>query len=413
MDRSVLHCDLNNFFASVACLDHPEFKGKPVIVGGSTADRHGIVLAKNELAKKLGIYTGEPLTELKIKYPDIAVVSPNFERYSYYSKIAKEIYSLYTDRVEPFGLDECWIDVSSSTSLFGQDKKIANEISSRIKDETGLTLSIGVSFNKVFSKIGSDMKKPDAITVINKEEYKNIVWPMPTRTIIGIGKSTEEQLFKLGIKTLGQLAEADIKSLYTRLGKIGPRLRSYARGEDWSLISEKDVIPPPKSVGRSVTLKYNIENFDEVFGIFLFLAESIATELRFSSLIAKGISIQMKTANLEGKEFQCILSHPSRTAFFMASEGIKLFKEQYKPDLGLRAVGIRAINLLDESAQYQLNIFDDSKKDIEREILETRMDELRGKYGKGIIKRASIINNQFIQTPDNTFRAYFNNFISI
>ena len=413
MERSVLHCDLNNFFASVACLDHPEIAGEPMVVGGSSSDRHGIVLAKNEAAKKLNIQTGEPLSHAKQKYPALAIVPPDFKRYMYYSKVAKEVYSLYTDYVEPFGLDECWVDVSGSKSLFGADELIAKEISGRIKKETGLTLSIGVSFNKVFSKIGSDMKKPDAITVIDSDHYKNIIWPMPTRNIIGIGSATEAKLRALGIYTLGDLAKSSPSALLQKLGKIGVNLWRYANGDDLSPIAKKDFIPPPKSIGRSITCKKDLLSAEEIFKTFLFLAEDVATELRLNRMVAGGICIHLRTNDLETNEIQCVLKKPTRTAYMLAKAGIELFLREYRAEKNLRSVGIRAINLMDESVQYQLNLFDDYVKDINTETLEYNMDMLRGKYGKNIIKRACMMKNESVKVPDLTFKACFNHTIGL
>ena len=413
MERSVLHCDLNNFFASVACLDHPEISDAPLVVGGSASDRHGIVLAKNEAAKKLGIYTGETLSEAKRKYPALAVVPPNFNRYMYYSKVAKEVYALYTDNVEPFGLDECWVDVSKSKSLFGQDTLIAKEISGRIKKETGLTLSIGVSFNKVFSKIGSDIKKPDAITVIDSIHYKDILWPMPTRTIIGVGRSTEARLKSLGIYTLGDLAKSNPSAISAKLGKTGVQLWRYANGDDSSTVLHKDFEVLPKSVGRSITCKKDLINAEEIFKTFLFLAEDISTELRVKGLVAGGICIHLRTADLEVQEIQCTLEKPSRTAYTLACAGIELFMKEYRAEKNLRSVGIRAINLADESVQYQLNIFDDYMKEINVETLERKMDILRGKYGKTVIKRACMMKNADIKVSDSPFKACFNHIVDL
>ena len=251
MDRVILHIDMNNFYASVETLYDPSLKDIPMAVGGDKERRHGIVLAKNMLAKAKGVKTAEALWEAERKCPGIKFVPPHFERYAKYSRLAKEIYMQYTDMVESFGLDECWLDVTGSRRLFGSGREIAEEIRARVKDELGLTVSIGVSFNKIFAKLGSDYKKPDAVTAFTRENFKELVWPLPAADLLFVGKSTQEALRKYGIYTIGDAAKADRKLLKRLFGKAGEQLSMYANGEDRSPVRRVNEHEEIKSIGNS------------------------------------------------------------------------------------------------------------------------------------------------------------------
>ncbi len=413
MKRAILHCDLNNFFASVACHDRPGISSFPVAVGGSTSDRHGIILAKNELAKKYKVQTGEPLWKAREKCPNLIIIPPDYKRYLYFSNIAKEIYSQYSDQVESFGMDECWVDVSASRSLFGNEKLIADEIRLRTKKELGLTISVGVSFNKVFSKIGSDMKKPDAVTVISDENYKNTVWPLPVNTILGVGPATTKRLSDIGIYTLGDLALSSLPAIKNKLGKVGENLWKYANGQDSSIVTNENDIILPKSIGRSITCRYDLKSTNEIFNVILSLSEDVATELRMNHLSANGVCMHMRTAELEVKELQIQLEKPTQIAFVLAKSGMDLFNKNYNFKMPLRSVGIRAINLESEEKQYQLNLFDDYEKDIRTETIERNMDLLRGKYGKDIIVRACTLKSETGPMPHTGLKACFNHIVNI
>lgn len=234
MDRVILHSDMNSFYASVEIMLNPELRNKPVAVGGSTEERHGIILTKNQIAKKYGIKTGMVNWEAKLLCPDLVIITPHYEQYIKYSKMAREIYSRYTDKIEPFGMDECWLDMTESTELFGNGFDIANNIRKTIKSELGLTVSIGVSFNKIFAKLGSDMKKPDAITVINRENYKDKVWNLPVEDLFYVGPATKRKLNSIGVQTIGNLAKFPVNILKDKLGKNGIMLSAYANGADTS-----------------------------------------------------------------------------------------------------------------------------------------------------------------------------------
>ena len=271
MLRSILHCDMNNFYASVECMLDPALKKYPIAVCGSVEERHGIVLAKNYKAKAFDVKTGDAVWQAKQKCKDLVVVPPHYEEYIKYSKLARSVYERYTDQVEPYGMDECWLDISGTESLFGSPEKVANEIRETMKFELGLTISVGVSFNKIFAKLGSDMKKPDAVTVIPKDTFKEKIWGLPAADLLGVGRATQRVLDSYCIRTIGDLANTDPEFLRRRLGKNGVVLWNYANGNDLSLVAKKDFVSPIKSVGHGITsitykLKWNGGDMKSVQG---------------------------------------------------------------------------------------------------------------------------------------------------
>ena len=282
MGRVILHCDCNSFFASVETALNPAYKNVPMAVCGSTEERRGIVLAKNELAKKYGIKTAETVWSAKKKCPALVTVEPHHEEYARYSKMVNEIYLRYTDMVEPFGIDESWLDVTASRKLFGTGLEIAEKISADVKREIGITVSIGVSFNKVFAKLGSDYKKPDAITVIDEENFKNIVYPLPVGDLLFVGKRTEEALIYMGIRTIGDLAATSETLLKSRFGKAGEMLHKYARGlDDSPVTAERE---DAKSIGSGFTFRHDLVGREECRQGIDFLSDDIGRKLRLKGM---------------------------------------------------------------------------------------------------------------------------------
>ncbi len=391
--RSILHCDLNNFYVSVACRDHPELKGKTVAVGGSTAERHGIILAKSESAKKLGITTGEAIWQAKLKCPNLIVVPPEFKRYTYFSGEVRRVYERYTDLIEPFGIDECWLDVTGSHRLFGDGVEIADRLRREIKNELDLTISVGVSFNKIFAKLGSDLKKPDATSVIPPDKFREIVWPLEVESLLGVGPATAKKLHNLAVFTVGDLAVIDPEVLRLRLGKNGVMLWHFANGEENSAVLKSDYVERPKSIGRSTTCPKDLNNFDEVYRVFLRLSEEVARELRRVNMQANGLQVHIRTDNLEVKEYMTVLPTPLQSSTYLSREGIKLLKQNYGFERPLRSVGIRAIRLEDCGAACQLSFFDDEMRIIKQDMLETCVDKIRERFGDTAIVRASLLND--------------------
>ena len=386
-DRIILHCDLNNFFASVSLLSNPTLCDLPVAVCGSVEARHGIVLAKNEIAKKYGVKTAEAVWEAKAKCKDLVILPPDYKKYREYSHAAREIYSRYTDLIEPFGIDECWLDVTGSTLLFGTGEQMAEKIRKTVKKELGITISVGVSFNKIFAKLGSDMKKPDAVTVISRENFKRKVWPLPVGDLLFIGKHTAEKLNANGIFSIGDITLCEDGMLTRLFGKNGLLLKTYAMGLDDSPVSPPDENYKPKSIGRSTTPDHDITGRDEVWRIFLSLAEEVSDEMRKTGLYATGVQIHTRDTALKIKETARVMDMPTNSALILAKCGIELFDKTYKWDLPLRSVGIRAVNLKGDAVAVQEDLFGESNKNEKIEKIENSIYDVRGKFGKGSIKR--------------------------
>ena len=280
MNKIILHCDLNNFFASAALTRNPTLKQLPVAVCGDSEKRHGIILAKNNIAKNFGVKTAETIWEAKRKCPELIMLKPDYDLYEEFSFKARNIYMDYSDKVEPFGIDECWIDISNIGVDYIKGEEIADEIRNRIKNELGLTVSIGVSFNKTFAKLGSDIKKPDAITVISQENFKSIVWPLAAEELLMVGRSTSKALRAMGIFTIGDIAKAETKAIEKKLGKNGIFLQRSARGEDNSPVISINSRPKPKSISHSATSECDLTSTQEVYAAFLEFAENISAKLK-------------------------------------------------------------------------------------------------------------------------------------
>ena len=311
--RTILHSDLNNFYASVECLRNPEIRDKPVIVVGSKEDRHGIVLAKNSIAKKAGVKTGDVYWEAAVKCgKNIVEVKADFSTYLKVSRAVRKIYEDYTDRIEAYGIDECWLDVTASAKVFGSGEEIAHTIRRRVKEELGLTVSIGVSWNKIFSKLGSDMKKPDAVTVITPENYKQTVWPLPVEELLYVGKATKQKLNRMGIYSIGQLALSDENAVAQRLGKWGNYLHAFANGTDLSKVVKVDEEQNVKSIGNSLTVYRDLKNNDDVKTVIYLLADSVSARMRESGLNrALTVHINARSADLQSYHKQGKTSRPT------------------------------------------------------------------------------------------------------
>ena len=379
MDRVVLHSDLNNFYASVECLQHPEWRNIPIAVAGDPEARHGIVLAKNELAKRMGVRTAEALWQARQKCPQITFVPPHFDRYMQYSRAAREIYSQYTDQVEPFGADECWLDVTGSGLLFGSGETIANELRRRMKQELGLTVSVGVSFNKVFAKLGSDMKKPDAVTVLSRDNFKEKVWPLEVGSLLFAGPSTCEKLRRRGIRTIGELARTPVSFLEYTLGKLGPQLHKYANGEDDAPVLRPQEMPPVKSVGNSTTAAHDLTSPEDIRITLYGLCESVSARLREAGLNARTVQLTVKDNTMKRRECQCRLDPPNHTARALFDAVYSLY-QAHRPDRPVRLLGVTATGLEDQE-EAQLCFLPEARELERVEHLETAVDALRGRYG--------------------------------
>lgn len=397
-DRIILHSDMNSFYASVEMMLDPSLKGKAVAVCGATEERHGIVLAKSELAKKAGVKTGMVNWEAKQRCPGLILVPPQYDQYLKYSKLAHEIYYRYTDLVEPFGMDECWLDVTAS-GVYGTGMEIAEKIRIACREELGLTVSIGVSFNKIFAKLGSDLKKPDAISQITREDFREIVWPLAASELIYVGRATEKKLGSRGIHTIGELAAVPPEILQGWFGINGLKLWAYANGADKSRVMHKEFVSPMKSIGHGITCTADLENEDEVHRVLLELSQDVGHRLRIHNLCARGVQVFVRGNDLLGSQYQCKLPFRTQLPSEIASAGFRLFQERYQWGNNVRAVCIRAIDLVPKSDAEQLNLFVDTQRLDRRERLEDAIEALRGRFGKHAITYAALLGD--LKMPDD------------
>jgi len=385
MDRIILHCDLNGFYASVELLNRPDLQDVPVAVCGDPSSRHGIILAKNEPAKKFGIQTAETIWQAKKKCPDLVLLPPHHDLYRIYSRKANAIYDEYTDLVEPFGIDESWLDITHTVHLFGGDPKaLADTLRNRMKQELGLTLSVGVSFNKTFAKLGSDYKKPDATTVISRENWKKIVCPLPVGDLLYVGSAARKLLGQYNVKTIGQLAACSPDMLESLMGKMGRQLHEYANGLDQDPVRSRYNAEPVKSVGNGTTFPKNLTTRAEVLAGISVLADSVATRLRHHGLYANGIQVTVRDPSFHDRSRQKQLSSPTHLIRDLTAEAMELVETLWTPPSPIRALTVTAIHLAQEGDAYeQESLFSaaSAPQKERQEKLEAAMDRIRGKYG--------------------------------
>ncbi|MCQ2420853.1 MAG: DNA polymerase IV [Clostridia bacterium] len=391
-DRVILHSDMNSFYASVEMMLDPSLKGKAIAVCGSTEERHGIILAKSEPAKRAGVKTGMVNWEARQVCPNLILVPPQYDQYLKYSRLAHEIYYRYTDLVEPFGMDECWLDVTDSAQL-GSGMEIAERIRKSMREELGLTVSIGVSFNKIFAKLGSDMKKPDAVTEISRETFRDVVWPLDASEMIYVGRSTYRKLASVGIHTIGQVAATPPELLQRWFGINGIKLWRYASGTDDSKVMHRDFVSPVKSIGHGITCSADLENEDEVRKVILELAQDVGHRLRVHELSARGVQLFIRGNDLYGSQYQCRLPIKTQLPSELAHAGFALFRQRYRWSTNVRAVCIRATELVPKKDAEQLSMFADIKRLDRREQLEDAIEGLRGRYGKKALTYASLLGD--------------------
>lgn len=399
MERTILHSDLNCFYASVEMMLDPSLRGKAVAVCGSTEDRHGIVLAKSEKAKKAGVKTGMVNWGARQLCKDLVIVPPQYDQYLKYSKLTQAIYQRYTDLIEPFGMDECWLDVTGSRGIFGDGMTIAEEIRRTVREELGLTVSIGVSYNKIFAKLGSDMKKPDAITEIRRDTYKDMVWPLAADEMIYCGRATKAKLGNYGIRTIGDIAQTDPEFLRRLLGVNGLALWRYANGTDQSRVMHRDFVSPVKSIGHGITCVADLNDEEEVWKVILALSQDIGHRLRVHELSARGVQVAVRGNDLLGSQFQCKLPCKTQLPSEIASAANRLFQERYRWSSKVRAVTVRAIDLVPQSDPDQLSIFVDTAKLERRERLEDMVEEIRSRFGTHAITYGILLGD--LKMPDD------------
>ena len=380
-ERTILHCDCNGFYASVECLLRPELRRVPMAVCGDPEQRHGIILAKNQLAKEKGVQTAETIWQARRKCPGLVLVPPHREKYEEYSRIVNLIYQQYTDQVEPFGIDESWLDVTGSRRLFGEGKEIADQLRRRVREETGLTISVGVSWNKIFAKLGSDYKKPDATTVVSRENYRSLVWPLPAGALLFVGGATKKALEELGISTVGALAAADPELLTRRLGELW----RYARGEDDSPVRSAYEEREVKSVGNSITFSRNLVGLEDISAGVAALADSVAARLRKHGLRCRTVQVMIKDPAFRTISRQKPLPHPSHLSSEIGRAALELIRESWSLTAPIRMLAVTGTSLTEGEEGDQLTLFESQgtrERRLRQEKLEAAMDQVRGRYGR-------------------------------
>ena len=385
--RTILHSDMNNFFASVECKLNPSLCGHPIAVCGDPERRHGIVLAKNYEAKKFGVKTGEALWEAREKCPDLLCVPPHYDKYEEFSKAAREIYAGYTDLVESYGMDECWLDVTASKSLFGDGLTIANEIREKIKNELGVTVSVGVSFNKVFAKLGSDMKKPDATTLIDFDHFKETVWPLPVGDLLYVGRATREKLNRYGIKTIGQLALTSFDTLKLLFGKHGEMLWTFANGYDMSPVSNIAAKSLIKSVSCGNTSHRDLVTDSDIRAALYPLCTTVSGRLRKYGFLCRTVCLSVRDFELSCYTRQKKLPFPDRTSSEIFKAAHALFLNNHRSGKPVRSLSVSATDLV-YTEEVQLSLDPEIMRIQRRERAERAYDEINKRYGKNTICRA-------------------------
>ena len=389
MDRIILHCDCNCFYASCELLSHPDLRQLPVAVCGDPTERHGIILAKNEPAKRCGVKTAETIWKAKQKCPGLILLPPHHRLYAEYSKKINAVYGEYTDLVEPFGIDESWLDVTNSLHLFGGDARaLADTLRGRIKREFGLTISVGVSFNKVFAKLGSDYKKPDATTVISRENWRDIVWPLPVGDLLFVGRAAQRTLGQYGVETIGQLAACKPEMLEQLMGKMGVQLYRYANGLDDAPVRPQHQREPVKSVGNSTTFPENLTRWEEIRSGLQLLSDSVAGRLRKEGLYCGGVAVAVKNAQFRTVSRQMRLGTPTHLMRDILEAAQELTRRIWKAPTPVRLLSVTALYITDSADSYQqldLLAGDAPLRDQRQEQLESAMGTIRGKYGRDAI----------------------------
>ena len=386
-NRVILHSDINSCYASIEHLHHPELSGKTLAVGGDPEKRHGIVLTADYMAKKRGVKTGMALWQAKQVCPEITFISPRMDLYLRFSRMAHEICGEYTDLQEPYGIDESWLDVTNSCSLKGDGYQIAQEISNRMKKELGITVSVGVSFNKIFAKLGSDYKKPDAITTMYESEFRMKAWELPVSDLLYVGRSTNKKLESLGIRTIGGLAQMDEKILQSRLGKMGAVLWAFANGYDDSPVKRENTSAPIKSIGNSTTTPKELETDEDVKIMLYILSESVAARLRENGFRCRTVEISIRDNELYSFTRQCKLDNASNITGEIASMAYRLFKANYRWDKPIRSVGVRGADLVNDNYMEQLDLFCDFQMREKQMKMDVAVDDIRRRFGFYSIQR--------------------------
>ena len=400
MGRVILHSDINCCYASIEHLYHPELAGKPLAVGGDRQARHGIILTADYMAKRRGVKTGMALWQAKQACPELNIVSPRMDLYLRFSRMAHEIYADYTDMQGPYGIDECWLDVTGSASIKGDGEKIAHEISGRMKSELGITVSIGVSFNKIFAKLGSDYKKPDAITTMHEDEFRYKAWPLPASDLLYVGRSTEKKLTNVGIMTIGDMARSGESYMNVLLGKMGGILWAFASGYDDSPVKIENTQAPIKSVGNSTTTPRDLVSDEDVKIVIYMLAESVASRLRKNGFRCRVVEISVRDNGLFSFTRQHKIKNATDITGEIAEEAYLIFRENYRWEKPIRSIGVRGADLVTGDYWEQIDLFDDVEQREKMRKMDTAVDEVRRRFGYFAVQRGLMYQDRVLSSVD-------------
>ena len=387
----ILHSDCNCFYASVEMCENPSLRGKKVAVCGSTEFRHGIVLTASYPAKRCGVRTGMANWEALERCPELICVPPRYELYLQYSRHVRAIYRQYTDRIEPYGMDENWLDIPGEDDLDGEGARLSAELRRRVREEIGITVSVGVSYNKVFAKLGSDMKKPDGQTIITRENYRRVVWPLPAGDLLWIGRATLAKLNRRNIFTIGEVAATPPERLQSWFGVNGRMLWRYANGLDTAPVAPLGYESPIQSVGHGTTCVHDLRENGEVWRVLYALAQDVGHRLRAGGLLAKGVQLSVRDNAMGWRQYQAPLAFPTRSPLELAQAGYGLFRKRYDWPLPVRALTIRGISLVREDTPAQTDLWNTQERLERRRRLDDAVDEVRRRFGRDAVCAASLM----------------------
>ncbi len=387
-DRVIFHIDINHCYAQIEEMKFPALREVPMAVGGHEEKRHGIILAKNDPAKKFNIKTGESLREARAKCPDLLIIPPSYDDYIYYTSLVKDIYRRYSDHVESFGLDEAWVDYTDSIALFGDPLKTAVRIQKEVHDEIGLDVSLGMSWNKIFAKLGSDMKKKDGPAVITRQNYRDTVWPLPAEDLLYVGPATKRKLRARGITTIGELAVYPRQYLKKAMGIPGEMISIFANGGDSSPVAESSYRSPVKSVGNSMTMVHDVDNLEDLRPVYYVLCEAVASRMRDHGMEGDVISVSLRSSGLDWYGCERRISQKTDVSGVIFETAVQLVEQLYDFEKPLRAVGVSVSGLRPLSFHRQLNLFEDEEAYEKARAADLVMDEIREKYGYYSVRRA-------------------------
>ncbi|MBO6046468.1 MAG: DNA polymerase IV [Erysipelotrichaceae bacterium] len=393
-ERWIIHSDINHCYAQIEEMKYPSTRLVPMAVGGHEESRHGIILAKNDLAKACGVKTGESLREAIKKCPDLLIIHPRYDDYIYYTNAVKDIYRRYSDRVESFGLDEAWIDITHSAQLFGDPVLLARKIQKQVEIELGLKVSMGVSYNKVFAKIGSDISKHQGFLVVTKDNYQDIIWPLPIEDLFYVGYRTAPKLRARGIGTIGDLAKKSSAYLHSFLGKFGDTLWCFANGYDGVDVSLINQTQDIKSIGNGITAVRDMESIEDLKMVFYVLVESVATRLKEQGLKGDVISIALRNSDLASFSRQMKIDIPTNTASEIMETVMFLVHKYYQEGVRYRSINVTVAHLGPDDGREQLSFFVSDEERQKEKHLDEVIDQIREKYGHDKIKRLVTMQDQ-------------------